>query len=40
MVESKFTEDRIVGFLVQAVAGLAVAEICRRGGFSDATLCK
>ena len=37
MRKSKFTEEQIIGFLKQAEAGLAVAEICRKGGFSDAT---
>jgi putative transposase len=40
MRKSKFTEEQIIGFLKQAGAGLAVAEICRKGGFSDATLYK
>ena len=37
MRKSKFTEEQLIGFLKQAEAGLAVAEICRKGGFSDAT---
>ena len=37
MRKSKFTEEQIIGFLKQVEAGLAVAEICRNGGFSDAT---
>jgi len=37
MRKSKFTEEQIIGFLKQAEAGMAVAEICRKGGFSDAT---
>ena len=40
MRKSKFTEEQIIGFLKQAEAGLAVAEICRKGGFSDATFYK
>ena len=40
MRKSKFTEDQIIGLLKQAEAGLAVAEICRKGGFSDATFYK
>jgi putative transposase len=37
MRKSKFTEEQIIGFLKQAEAGVAVVEICRKGGFSDAT---
>jgi putative transposase len=37
MRKSKFTEEQIIRFLKQAEAGMAVAEICRKGGFSDAT---
>ncbi len=37
MRKSKFTEEQIIGFLKQAEVGMAVAEICRKGGFSDAT---
>ncbi|MBK8664464.1 MAG: transposase [Burkholderiales bacterium] len=33
MRKSKFTEEQIIGFLKQAEAGMAVAEICRKGGF-------
>ena len=40
MKKSRFTEDQIIGFLKQAEAGLAVAEVCRQGGFSDATFYK
>ena len=40
MRKSKFTEEQIIGFLKQAEAGMAVAEICRKGGFSDATFYK
>ena len=40
MRKSKFTDEQIIGFLKQAEAGLAVAEICRKGGFSDATFYK
>ncbi|WP_404947955.1 IS3 family transposase [Rubrivivax sp. JA1026] len=40
MRKSKFSEEQIIGFLKQAEAGMAVAEICRRGGFSDATFYK
>ena len=40
MRKSKFTEEQMIGFPKQAEAGLAVAEICRKGGFSDATFYK
>ena len=40
MRKSKFTEEQIIGFLKQAEVGMAVAEICRKGGFSDATFYK
>jgi putative transposase len=38
--KSKFSEEQIIGFLKQAEAGMPVAEICRKGGFSDATFYK
>ena len=37
---SKFTEEQIIGFLKQAEAGMPVKELCRKGGFSDATFYK
>jgi putative transposase len=40
MRKSKYSEEQIIGFLRQAEAGLPVAEICRKGGFSDATFYK
>ena len=40
MRKSRFTDEQIVGFLKQAVAGLPVKELCRKGGFSDATFYK
>ena len=42
MRKSKYGEEQIIGFLRQAEAetGMPVAEICRKGGFSDATFYK
>ena len=40
MKKSRFTEEQIIGFLKEAEAGSPVADICRRGGFSDATFYK
>ena len=40
MRKSRFTEEKIIGFLKQAQAGLPIKELCRKGGFSDATFYK
>jgi putative transposase len=40
MKKSRFTDEQIVGFLKQAESGLAVRELCRKHGFSDATFYK
>jgi putative transposase len=40
MKKSRFSEEQIIGFLKEAEAGMKVAEICRREGFSDATFYK
>jgi putative transposase len=37
MKTSRFSEEQIIGFLRQAEAGVSVKEVCRAGGFSDAT---
>jgi putative transposase len=36
-VKKRFTEEQIIGFLREAEAGLAVSELCRRHGFSEAS---
>jgi len=36
-VKKRFTDEQIIGFLREAEAGLAVAELCRRHGFSEAS---
>lgn len=33
-MKRRFTEEQIIGFLREADAGLAVADLCRRHGFS------
>lgn len=40
MKRIRFTEEQIIGFLRQAEAGMTVKELCRQGGFSDATFYK
>ena len=40
MKKSRFTEAQIIGFLKQADAGMPIKELCRKGGFSDATFYK
>ncbi len=40
MKKSRYTEEQIIGFLKQADAGMAIKELCRKEGFSDATFYK
>lgn len=40
MKKSRFTEEQIIGFLKQADGGMPIKELCRKGGFSDATFYK
>jgi putative transposase len=37
MRKSRFTTEQIIGFIKQAEAGMAVAELCRQHGFSPAS---
>ena len=36
-MKKRFTEEQIIGFLREAEAGLPIAELCRRHGFSEAS---
>ena len=36
-MKKRFSETQIIGFLREADAGVAVKELCRRHGFSDAS---
>ena len=40
MKKSRYSEEQIIGFLKQAEAGMPVKELCRKGGFSDASFYK
>lgn len=36
-MKKRFMEEQIIGFLKEAEAGVAVKELCRKHGFSDAS---
>lgn len=36
-MNKRFTEEQIIGFLREADAGLAIKELCRKHGFSEAS---
>ena len=36
-VKKRFSEEQIIGFLREAEAGVAVKDLCRRHGFSEAS---
>jgi putative transposase len=40
MKKSSYSEQQIIAFLKQAEAGMPIKELCRAGGFSDATFYK
>ena len=37
MKKSRFTDEQIIGLLKQAESGVAVKDLCRKHGFSDAS---
>jgi len=40
MKTSRYSEEQIIGFLKLADGGMPIKELCRKGGFSDATFYK
>lgn len=36
-MRKRFSEEQIIGFLKEADAGVAIKELCRRHGFSEAS---
>ena len=37
VVKKRFSDEQIIGFLREAEAGVAVKDLCRRHGFSEAS---
>ena len=40
MKRNRFTEEQIIGILKEHEAGVSVADLCRKHGVSDASICK
>jgi len=40
MKKNRYSEEQIIDFLKQADAGMPIQELCRKGGFGDATFYK
>ena len=40
MRKGRYTDEQIIGFIRQADAGVSVADLCRKEGFSSATFYK
>ena len=40
MKKSRYTEEQIIGFIREVEAGIPVADLCRKHGFSDASFYK
>lgn len=38
-MKKRYSEEQIIGFLQEAEAGLPIAELCRRHGFSEGSYC-
>ncbi len=36
-MKKRFTEEKIIGFLLEAEADMPIAKLCRKHGFSDAS---
>ncbi|MCI1035803.1 transposase, partial [Raoultella terrigena] len=36
-MKKRFTEEQIIGFLREADAGVAIKDLCRRHGYSEAS---
>ncbi|PPV00261.1 IS3 family transposase, partial [Xanthomonas vasicola] len=36
-MKKRFSEEQIIGFLREAEAGIAIKDLCRRHGFSEAS---